>query len=204
MHTRPCFTVAESELLHAFAGQPLAWMQSLGQPALASPLPLLLQRQGEHLSLWGHIARANPLVEALRADSRAQVLWLGLHGYQSPSWLSDRSQAPTWVYQAARLAVRVVLQDDPAAGEAAVGRLAVALEAGHPEPWRVSEMGARLARLLDGIVAFEAEVVEIVTRFKLGQDEAPELLDQAIAGFSAQGLAPLAQAMRAAADRGHR
>ena len=56
---------------------------------------------GRIATLTGHYPRANPQVAQLQAEPRASLLFLGPHGYVSPSWFADRTQAPTWNYASA-------------------------------------------------------------------------------------------------------
>lgn len=50
------------------------------------------------------------------------------------------------------------------------------MEAGRPNPWAPEELGARYQALLPAVVAFEADVLEVKARFKLGQNERPDVL----------------------------
>jgi transcriptional regulator len=55
------------------------------------------------------------------------------------------------------------------------------MEAGRPNPWSIAEMGERYARLRTAIVAFEAHVRRLEHRFKLGQDERPDVYTEILA-----------------------
>jgi len=172
---------------------PLAWVVSTGADGLlATPLPLLVHTgaDGGIAALEGHFARSNPQVAALQADPRALLLWMGPQGYVSPSWMADRTQAPTWNYASAQCRVHIVFDDDPAALHAHLQALVAAHEAGRPEPWRPEEMGARYETLAARIVSFRAEPVRVDARFKLGQDERHDVYADILQGLQKQGGGP--------------
>ncbi|MBW8757519.1 MAG: FMN-binding negative transcriptional regulator [Burkholderiales bacterium] len=179
--------------------QPLAWVCSRGPAGLlATPLPLVpkLAPDGRVVAVEGHFARSNAHVDALRADGRATVLWLGVQGYVSPSWMADRTQAPTWNYASAQLQVDVRLVEDPDAIIAHLRELTGRQEADRPRAWTIDEMGARLASLARRVIAFRAEVVASREKYKLGQDERDDVYADILAGLDAQPDAALPAWMR--------
>ncbi|MBP6797665.1 MAG: FMN-binding negative transcriptional regulator [Luteimonas sp.] len=178
---------------------PLAWLTSFVDGRhLASPLPLVpvVGGDGAVESFIGHIARANPQRAMLEAEPRALVLLMGPHGYVSPSWMRDRSQAPTWNFASTSFSVEVRMKPGRDAAHAAISLLVEAMEARRPSRWRIEEMGERYERLLAGVVAFEATVVDTRARFKLGQDERDDVYADILQGLSAHGNAPLVEWMR--------
>ena len=194
---------SDRDLIDLAAGHPLAWLCSSGANGLqATPLPLLLKHDdaagGRLVAVEGHFARSNPQVEALRRSPDALVLWMGVQGYVSPSWLSDRTQAPSWNYASAQCRVRVqFLDNDETALTAHLDELARRFEAGRPSAWSVAEMGARLQLLSQRVIAFRAEVVELRERYKLGQDERDDVFGELLHGLQGAGDAdPLADWMR--------
>jgi transcriptional regulator len=70
------------------------------------------------------------------------------------------------------------------------------MEAGRPQAWQVDEMGPRLERLARGIIAFEAEVLAVEARFKLGQDERDDVFAEILSGLERSGDDALATWMR--------
>ncbi|WP_144007099.1 FMN-binding negative transcriptional regulator, partial [Pelomonas sp. KK5] len=181
------------DLADLSAGHPLAWLCSVGPQGLqATPLPLLPKHDdtGRLVAIEGHFARGNSQVEALRQNPEALVLWMGVQGYVSPSWLSDRTQAPSWNYASAQCRVRVqFLDNDETALTAHLDELARRFEAGRPKAWNVAEMGPRLQLLAQRVIAFRAEVVELRERYKLGQDERDDVFGELLQGLGADPLA---------------
>ncbi|HEX2594091.1 MAG TPA: FMN-binding negative transcriptional regulator [Rhizomicrobium sp.] len=169
---------SESDLVRLIERHPLAWVVSQGTgESFATPLPIrpALSPDDSLTVLRGHFARSNPQVAALRNDGRAQILFMGPHGYVSPSWMADRTQAPTWNYASAQFAVTIELFDDAAKIEELLRDLIGAMEADRPKAWSPNDMGARFASLSRGIVGFDAGIVEASGRFKLGQDERDDI-----------------------------
>ncbi len=189
---------ATRDLIDLVARAPLAWLVSPGgEDAAFTPLPLRaeLDAEGDLVALRGHLARRNPHVSRLERDRWAQALFMGPHAYVSPSWLSDRTQAPTWNYAAARFELRVSLCEGEAAVEAELRALSGQMEAGRPGAWALEEMGERYRRLATGVVAFRAEILDIQATFKLGQDERPADLLEIVAGLRQAGQTQLATLM---------
>lgn len=172
---------------------PLAWVVSTGAAGLlATPLPLLVHSaaDGRIVAIEGHFARHNPQVAALRADPMALLLWLGPNGYVSPSWMADRTQAPTWNYASAQCRVRVGFVDDEAGLRAHLDALVAVHEGGRAAAWQAGEMGERYATLAARIVAFRAEPLDVQARFKLGQDERADVYADIVHGLQQRADGP--------------
>jgi transcriptional regulator len=184
---------------------PFAWVVSADdalhgarQHATALPLRAHCDEEGRIARVVGHFARSNPHVEALSRQPSALMLFLGPHGYVSPSWMSDRTQAPTWNYASVQCRATIVFHEDAARLHAAVEDLVDTHEHGRARRWQVADMGPRYHALARGIIGFEAEVFEVDGRFKLGQDERPDVLVDIVEGLAAAeggGNAPLLEWM---------
>jgi len=178
--------------LHPFA---LVISSSAGTP-LATPLPLLLERDANgSIALLGHMARANPHTDLLRRMPRALVVFQGPHGYISPSWLADRTQAPTWNYETVHFEVEVEFDERAEATQAALTRLVEHMEPDHPNAWSVADMGPRYATLARAVVAFRAHVTATHAKFKLGQNERPDVRADILTGLARTAQRPLLEAM---------
>ena len=163
---------------------------------IATPLPLLLERGRDGATtLIGHFPRVHPHTEVLRREPRALAVFMGSHGYVSPSWLADRTQAPTWNYETAQLEIDVAFDDSPDATDAALARLVAHMERGRPNAWSIADMGTRYAKLAGAVVAFRARVTATHLRFKLGQDERSDVRGDILAGLAATGQGLLLEAM---------
>ncbi len=203
MKTLSIFEPDADEIDALVASHPLAQLVSLSAGSfIATPLPLLVERGPQkEITLLGHFARANPHVEALEACPEALAVFMGPQGYISPSWFTDRTQAPTWNFATVHMSVRVAIDRSPSAAREAVDRLTEHMERERPRAWSAGDMGERYERLLLHVVAFRAEVSEIRAKFKLGQNERPDVLADAVKGLGPEGNLPLLTAMRHANRR---
>jgi transcriptional regulator len=177
-----------AELIREF---PLAWvLPGVGDDRLqASMLPLLAERneQGAVVALNGHMARRNPLYAALAAHPLATILFQGPQAYISPTWVRNRDWAPTWNYAQLRCDVEVAF--DPDGGDASLSQLVDTMEDGRDNLWHISEMGDRYRGMEQQIIAFRATVRGLAGRFKLGQDERPDILSDILAHVENPALA---------------
>ena len=164
---------------------PLAWVCAQGGGAgTASLLPLIgeYDEAGTLTHLVGHLSRQNPLYPALLADVRALILFTGPHAYVSPADVADRAWAPTWNYAQARVEAEVDFE--PPCTEEALTILVEAMESRRDNPWGAGELGSRYADMVTRIIGFRARVTRVLGRFKLGQDEDPEIRKTMIANSS--------------------
>lgn len=189
----------DEQVLRLVLEHPLAWVVSAdGGAFCARPLPLRprVGVGGRIEALEGHMARSNPLCAALQRDARALLLFSGPHGYISPSWVSNRTWAPTWNYAVVQFVVTVAFDESSARLDAHLHELAEAMERGRPNAWHPSEMGARYEAIKRMIVPFEATVVEQRARFKLGQDERDSVFADVTAALGRSGSDELLAWMR--------
>jgi transcriptional regulator len=163
----------DDDVRELIAAYPLAWVVARGS-ATASLLPLLgeYDAQGRLVSLMGHMGRRNPLHAELSAASSATILFTGPQAYVSPAHAERRDWGPTWNYAQLTIAADVAFLPDRS--EAALAELVEAMEGGR---WTHEELGERYRGMAAAIVAFRADVTHLTGRFKLGQDEAPEVFD---------------------------
>lgn len=195
------YSVADTNDIEALvASFPFAHLVSpMSRGLLTTPLPLLLEREsGGAYTLVGHFARSNPHVEELERFPTALVIFMGPQGYISPSWFSDRTQAPTWNYATVRMSVSVAIDRSPGAADEAVNKLTKHMEQGRAHAWSGAEMGQRFDRLLPHVIAFQAKVLDVQAKFKLSQKERADVLAEAVDGTIREGNLTLAAAMRSA------
>ncbi len=187
----------DGDVTRLITQHPLAWIDSRDDPSSATPLPLRPERieNGRIASLTGHFARANPQVAQLQVEPRATLLFMGPNGYVSPSWLSDRTQAPTWNYAYANLDARIEFLDNQGDLDRIVRDLVEAMEGDRQNRWRVEEMHGRYEQLLQRIIPFRAHVLDLHAKFKLGQDERDDVYPEIVQGLSLTGNDALVELM---------
>lgn len=189
----------DEQVLRLVLEHPLAWIVSNdGGASRASLMPLRPRVGGDGRieALEGHLPRSNPQFAALQRDPRALLLFTGPQGYISPSWVSNRTWAPTWNFAAVQFIVDFAFDETPARLDAHLQDLVDAMERGRPGAWKVSEMGARYETLKRLIVPFEAKVIEQRARFKLGQDERDAVFTEITDALDRSGADALAAWMR--------
>lgn len=177
-----------NDLQRLVAEQPMGWIVSgAGDSFRASLMPFRPWRteNGRILQFASHLPRSNDQVPFLRDRPEANLLFLGPNHYISPSWVSDRRWAPTWNFASAAVRVEIEFRDDPKFLRAMLEDLVDGMEAGRDNAWRLEEMGKRYAELSRRIIGFVAHVCETNERYKLGQDERPEVFSEILQGLEA-------------------
>ena len=143
--------------------------------------------EGEHGTLRGHVARANPLWQ--RAGSTALAVFTGPDAYISPGWYASKKEhgkvVPTWNYTMvqARGVLRAV--DDAPWLHALVQRLTDHHEAAQTKPWQVGDAPEDFVQqMLRAIVGIEIPLTALVGKWKISQNR-----NAADREGTAQGLA---------------
>ena len=198
MKTHPIFKPdSPADVDRLIATHPFALVISSGTGTpLATPLPLLLERgaNGE-MALLGHMPRAHPHTDLLRRQPRALAVFQGAHGYISPSWLTDRTQAPTWNYETVHFEIDIEFNDSAEATETALTQLVDHMEHGRPNADQASTVFTAHHKLAPAVVAFRARVISTYAKFKLGQNERPDDLSEIFTGLERTQQQPLLDAM---------
>ena len=186
------------DLVRLVDENPLVWIfleDASGPFATGAPVrPVAVD--GRLHQVVGHVPRGSRIHRALKAPCRGLILVLGPHGYVSPSWMSDRTQAPTWNFTSTRLVAMLQAVEDPAMLEAHLRDLVAAMEKNREDAWRVEEMGPRMQRLAAGIVAFEGTITDRECQFKLGQNENDQTFAEIMQGLEREGNEGLMRWMR--------
>ncbi|MGQ0384878.1 MAG: FMN-binding negative transcriptional regulator [Gammaproteobacteria bacterium] len=184
----------EADVVRLTEQYPLAWVASAADGDFAAaPLPLRprTDSSGRLVEIHGHFARSNPQVAQLRRVPRALLLFMGPQSYASPSWLGNRTWAPTWNSASAAFVADLELIEDAPRTEALMHDLVDAMERGRERAWSIAEMGERYRRIVSGIIGFHARIVSRSVRFKLGQDERDEVYAEMTAGLAREGKGEL-------------
>jgi transcriptional regulator len=175
LYAPPHFAVDERELAaELIRANPLATLVSAGAAEpVVSHVPLLLVDEAEPWRLLGHVARANPHWEILRAQPSALAVFHGGDAYISPALYSTRKAVPTWNYAVVHVQGSVSLNHDSATKE----RVLKALIDQHDPPYRSQwdELDETYREgMKAGIVAFTITVERVDAKFKLSQNRPPD------------------------------
>ena len=210
MYNPPAFREDRPEILYGLIRSArLALLVSNGADGVPdiTHLPLVLvEAEGV---LLGHVARANPHWQALRATGRAVAVFQGNEAYVSPNWYPSKAEhhrvVPTWNYEAVHAEGPVEVIEDAARLHAIVSVLTARQEAAQPRPWAVTEAPeAFVAGQLKGIVGFSLRIERLTGKRKLSQNRAEPDRAGAEAGLAASEDPrdrAMAAAMRAAVER---
>jgi transcriptional regulator len=204
----PHFEETDTATLHALVdAYPLAtWVVPHQGELLVNHIPFLLDAErGEHGTLMGHVARANPVWRTLAVSSVA--VFMGPQAYVSPSWYPSKQAhgkvVPTWNYATVHAHGVAQAFDDPARLLALVTRLTQVHEAGQAQPWQVQDAPADyLASMLKAIVGIEIPVQRWVGKWKVSQNRPPADQQGVVAGLKAQGSDAAAQMAALVKPRG--
>jgi transcriptional regulator len=134
-----------------------------GRPTV-SHVPFLADREAGLLHC--HVARANPHWQDVARCEQALVIFIGPHGYVSPTWYAQRGGVPTWNYAVVHAHGSAHALDDAAWTRRHVEALAAKYERARPTPWVPDYDVGRLA----GIVGIDIRVQKLEGKFKLSQN----------------------------------
>jgi transcriptional regulator len=173
----------------------------------ANHLPFDLHAdEGDQGVLHAHVARANPVWQALANGDEVLVIFRAGDAYISPTWYPSKHethrQVPTWNYRVVHAHGRVTVRDDERYVRGVVARLTRRHEASQPAPWKMTDAPTDyLDSMLKAIVGIEIEITRLVGKFKLGQNKEVRDMLGAAHGLESQGEERIAQAMIAAATQ---
>ncbi|TIO15761.1 MAG: FMN-binding negative transcriptional regulator [Mesorhizobium sp.] len=141
----------------------------------ATPLPLLLnESEGEHGTIYGHVAKANPQWRApVLGDGLA--IFMGPDAYVTPAWYQTKQETgkvvPTWNYLAVHAYGPIDFFEDADRLLEIVTRLTNLHEGGRPSPWSVSDAPPDFIQAqLKGIVGFRMPITRLQGKRKMSQN----------------------------------
>ena len=165
---------------------------------MATHLPFVIEEQGGRITLFAHMARANPQWRDFAAAADVLVIFMQPHAYVSPRLYDSRQNVPTWNYVAVHAYARPALIEERAAKLELQQKLIRQYDAGYLKQMDElpdSYIDAKLA----AIVSFSLAVTRIDARYKLSQDKNPAERERIARELAASGdsvAAETAQLMR--------
>jgi transcriptional regulator len=190
------------------AEHPLATLAWAGAGGLtAEHLPLIWdrgERDGEHGTLRGHVARANPVWREA-AGSEVLVVFQGAQAYITPSWYPSKAATakvvPTWNYAVVHAHGSLRAVEDAPWLHTLVSRLTDTHEAQRAHRWQVGDApDDYIAQMLRAIVGIEIEVQRVQGKWKVSQNRSAADREGVAAGLGsmpgddAAGMAALVRA----------
>jgi transcriptional regulator len=179
MYIPPAYTEIDAALLRDFiSSHSFATLITVKENAPhATHLNLIIDSiDNDPLTLFGHLAKANPQANMLQQNTSAHAIFLGDHAYISPSCYQNNG-VPTWNYTVVHAHGVIELVDDKKELQRCLDKLIAQYESVRAKPWCMSWENNSAAKLLDFIVGFKLTAVRLEGKFKLSQDKS--LADQA-------------------------
>ena len=169
---------------------PLAALVTTGEDGItADHIPLEFHpTEGDHGTLRGHVARANPLWR--QADRQAVLaIFQGPQAYISPTWYATKAAThkvvPTWNYAVVHAHGVLSAVQDADWLMALVKRLTTQHEAGRDPAWAVTDAPADyVAQMVRAIVGIEIRLTRCVGKWKSGQNRGEADRDGMAAGLA--------------------
>lgn len=177
MYIPPAFRDDDKESLRATirAARLATLVTATAEGLLATPLPLLLdESEGEHGTIYGHVAKANPQWRApVLGDGMA--IFMGPDAYVTPAWYQTKQETgkvvPTWNYVAVHAYGPVEFFEDADRLLEVVTRLTNLHEGGRASPWSVSDAPQDFIQSqLKGIVGLRMPVARLEGKRKMSQN----------------------------------
>jgi len=204
VYTPPAFRADDRDSIHATirAARLATLVTATAEGLVATPLPLMIEpAEGEHGTLYGHVARANPQWR-LAPIGAAMAVFMGPDAYVTPSWYASKREhgkvVPTWNYVAVHAYGPAEFFEDADRLLDVVTRLTRHHEAQRAEAWAVSDAPAPfIASQLKGIVGLRLPITRLEGKRKLSQNrseadragvaaglgESDDAMDRVVAGL---------------------
>jgi transcriptional regulator len=149
----------------------------------ASHVPVKTRETGEHLTIRGHFAKANPHWRYLEQQSQCLTIFHGPHSYISPSLYTNRESVPTWNYGAVHVYGNLRLFTSPDDLQGMLHELMGLFEPAYADQWASLDEDYR-QKMLSHIVGFEITATRIEAKFKLSQNRTREEQANVIASLA--------------------
>ena len=165
-------------VLHALMrSQPLgAWVTQADGTLVVNHIPFLVDSEkGEHGTLIGHVARANPIWKSFSREMASLVVFQGPQAYISPSWYPSKHEhgkaVPTWNYAVVHAQGLPHAIEDRDWLRQHVTRLSDTHESGQAVPWSVSDAPPDyIDKMLTAIVGIEIPIITLAGKWKVSQN----------------------------------
>lgn len=194
MYTPPAFRDTDIEHIRAtIRGAGLANLVTATRNGpVVTPLPLLLdEAEGEHGTLYGHLAKGNDHWEQ-EALGESIAIFMGPDAYITPSWYATKRESgkvvPTWNYVTVHAHGRIEFFEDAGRLLEAVTRLTRRHEDGRAHAWEVSDAPpAYIESQLKGIIGLRMPITRLEAKTKMSQNRSKDDRAGVAAGLETSG-----------------
>lgn len=164
----------------------LSGCDAAGMP-VATQVPLFMENREGRTFLSGHIMKGTDHHKAFAQNENVLAVFTGYHTYVSATWYSNPYLASTWNFMSVHVKGTIRFLDDAALVEM-LRKTTLHFENYNPQSTTVFDNlpEAYTQRVMKAVVAFEIEVTELDTVFKLSQDRDYESYQNIIAKLKTQ------------------
>lgn len=155
---------------------------------VATQVPVFIEEKDGRKILRGHIMKNTDHHKAFFHNNKVLVVFTGHHTYVSGTWYSNPHTPSTWNYMSVHAKGMIRFLDDTALVDV-LRMTTLHFENHNQESTTIFDNlpAEYTQRLMKAIVAFEIEVKEIDTVFKLSQDRDAKSYDNIIERLKEQG-----------------
>ena len=173
MYNIPYFKASnQEEVLQFMRAHPfiiLCGAGSDGSP-VATHVPVLFEDREDRLFLLAHVMRKQAHTETFLHNDHVLAIFYGPSTYVSASWYENKTVASTWNYQAVHVKGKLNFLDENGLLKV-LTKLTAHYENNPHSPSLVEKMDKEyVKKMMQAIIAFEIEVLEIEHVFKLSQN----------------------------------
>ncbi len=205
MYVPAHFDEPRTKVLHdLIKNYPLGMLVTHGVSGLdVNHIPFELDPQKGELGILNtHVARANPVWQAVANGDEVLVVFRAGDAYVSPNWYPSKQdfhkQVPTWNYIVVHAYGRITVRDDERFVRGVVARLTRTQEASQPKPWKMSDSANDfIDSRLKVIVGLQIEITRLVGKSKLSQNREARDVRSAGGWLTTQGNNVIGEAMLA-------
>ena len=178
MYVPKHFEESDVSVLHALIkSRPLgAWVTQGEGELIVNHIPFLLDPlRGEHGTLIGHVARANPVWQSFSQNVNSVVIFQGPQTYITPSWYPSKhahgKAVPTWNYAVVHAHGLPRAIEDRGWLLQHVSQLTDVQESKQALPWKVSDAPPDyIDKMLRSIVGIEVPITTLFGKWKVSQN----------------------------------
>jgi len=182
MYIPPHFNEQRVEVMHdLMRAHPLAAIvTSIGGKLTANHIPMrIAPAPAPFGTLRAHVARSNPLWQAIAQGADALAIFQGPDLYISPSHYATKRETakvvPTWNYAVVHAHGTLRAIDDPAWLREFLESLTDEHESKRTEPWKVSDAPAEFVGMqLKAVVGIELAITQLAGKWKVSQNRVPK------------------------------
>jgi transcriptional regulator len=195
MYVPKHFDESRAAVLHGLIDtHPLSTLITMSSVGInANHIPLhLIKNAGQHGTLQGHVARANPVWTDLIHEIEALVIFQGPHSYITPSWYPTKKEhgkvVPTWNYITVHAYGTLRVIDDPIWVKNQLEALTTQQEAGQIKPWSIADAPIEFTdKMINALIGIEIVITKLIGKWKVSQNQSAENQAGVVQGLESLG-----------------